>query len=411
MALDYLRQYARQPRSSDPVLGETSARGEPADWSPDTTDVASAITTEWAPDYQHGYHRFAGLARLSPEVLALATGDADVAYLDISRTVFLDTETTGLSTGTGTYAFLVGAGFVDGTVVRVRQFFLRSPGDERQFLADLYDFLGGFSALVTFNGKAFDWPLLESRFIRERSIRRPPLEDPLHVDLLHPARRLWKRRLQSCALSSLEANILGVVRTEEDVPGWMIPSLYFRYLRSGQGDGLRPVFYHNLQDILSLIALTIHVERVVGDPGGGLVAHASDFLALGKLFDRAGQTEIALGCYEAALRPETPSDVSDEAHFRLGALFKRERRWESALVHWDRLIERGSTLTIQALVERSKYHEHVERNYLDALDDVRRALELLELGAPVAYEAERSDLAHRQGRLVARALRHRSWAR
>jgi tetratricopeptide (TPR) repeat protein len=292
----------------------------------------------------------------------------------------------------------------------VRQFFLRDPGEEGEFLATLDAFLRRFSVLVTFNGKSFDWPLLENRFIGHRQFRRPPLVDPPHIDLLHPARRLWRRRLQSCALSSLESAILQVERTEEDVPGWMIPSLYFAYLRSGDATALRRVFYHNLYDILSLAILAIHLDHVLADPMAGAVRDAPDFVCLARQYDLAGDTDRAIACLEAALQHEPGPEDRREALTRLAAIHKRERRWDVALALWDRLLEEGTEAALFALVERAKYYEHVERDYLEALDEVQRALQLAELAGP-SVQVDIGDLEHRRGRLLNRVYRERSWTR
>jgi tetratricopeptide (TPR) repeat protein len=235
-----------------------------------------------------------------------------------------------------------------------------------------------------------------------------PLQDPPHVDLLHPARRLWKRRLESCALTSLEGSVLGVRRSNEDVPGWVIPSLYFRYLRSGDSSEMRRVFYHNAHDVLSLAALAIHVSRVVGDPMCDLVTHGVDLLSLGRLYERVAQIETAISCYEESLQREMPFPERAEAMLRLAILYRRDQRWESCLAIWDRLVELGGPAAVQGLVERAKYYEHVERDYLEALDDVQRALRLCDLVGD-STENARIDLEHRQSRLINRVYRHRSW--
>jgi tetratricopeptide (TPR) repeat protein len=292
----------------------------------------------------------------------------------------------------------------------VWQFFLRNPGEEPAFLGALASFLERFDALVTFNGKAFDWPLLENRFVRNR--RRLPLLDPPHIDLLHPARRLWKRRLVSCALSSLETHVLDVTRTEEDVPGYEIPYRYFSYQRTGDGTGLRGVFYHNLQDILSLAALTVHMAGVLNDPMSGLIDHPSDFLCVGKAFDRAGEPELAALCFEEALRRGALSGDRREALMRLAGVQKRQRWWDAALHTWDLLLDEGSTATLLALIEIAKYYEHVERDYAQALDAVQQALNLLDLQRLHGIgEDGRADLERRYSRLLNRSAAGRSRSR
>jgi uncharacterized protein len=412
MALDYLRRYTRTP--------EVSPTDEPRRGRPLTSVIpgrrfeafgaSSHIVESSFPfeDY-HGGHRFADLALVDPARLAVVARDPELSLLDLARTVFLDTETTGLGMGTGTYVFLVGLGFLDGDTFRVVQVFLTGPGDEAAFLAAITDLLANFNALVTFNGKAFDWPLLAYRFLGSRQFRRAPLDDPLHLDLLHPARRLWRRRLESCALSSLEQHILGVSRTGEDVPGWLIPSLYFQYLRSGNAEPLAGVFYHNLVDILSLAALTTRMDRLILDPLEGLVEHPADFLSLGRAMEKSGLADRAVACLEESLARQPDPVVAGEALVHLAGLHKRERRWEAAMSCWDRLIDGHADLRLDAMVERAKYYEHLEGDYFEALDTVQRALDALDLGARQGGDATRRDLEHRRARLIKRIYRDRSW--
>jgi uncharacterized protein YprB with RNaseH-like and TPR domain len=176
-------------------------------------------------------------------------GTPGIERLSRSSFAFIDTETTGLSGGTGTYAFLIGAGRFDGDDFHLAQFFLRDPYEEPAQLAALENFLAPCQAVVSFNGKAFDAPLLNARFTMHGW--HSPLLDMSHIDLLHLARRLWRNRLPKRALIDLEAQILGAQRTEEDVPGWMVPQLYADYLRDGNPQPLKSVFYHNSMDILS----------------------------------------------------------------------------------------------------------------------------------------------------------------
>src|SRR5690348_5265084 len=187
---------------------------------------------------------------------------AGAALPDASRLIFLDTETTGLAGGTGTCAFLIGVGAVEGTQFVVRQFFLREYPEEPAMLAALAELLKPFEGIVTFNGKTFDLPLLETRYALARM--KSPFARLLHLDLLHPARRLWKLRLSSCKLGHLESEVLGVHR-EGDVDGSEIPGIYFDYLRTGNARGLQPVFYHNALDIVSLAGLTVEMADIITD--------------------------------------------------------------------------------------------------------------------------------------------------
>lgn len=359
-------------------------------------------------EHRHGPHVFRELASLSGNPAATITGDDELAYADLTRAVFLDTETTGLGMGVGTYVFLVGAGYLDGDHFRVRQFFLAGPGDEGRFLAELTTFLCRFTAIVTFNGKSFDWPLLENRYVFHR--RPAPLDDPPHLDLLYPARRLWKRRLVSCALSALEREILGLKRTGEDVPGWQIPAVYFDYLRRGDGTRLAGVFYHNLQDILSLASLALHVQCILQDPAGDLARDAIDSLSLAKVFERAGDLDQAAACFEEAMSRGIPPEWRQECLYSLAGVYKRQRQWDRALRAWDQLVDDGGPGALLALVEMAKYHEHVERDYPQALETVQQAIVLIELRPVSDARVDVADLEHRRSRLLNRVYRKRNWA-
>lgn len=357
----------------------------------------------------HGLHSLSLVRGLSGHRMGIISKDVELSYADLSRAVFLDTETTGLGMGAGTYVFLIGAGFLDGDDFCVRQYFLSGPGHEASLLTALTAFLSVFPAIVTFNGKAFDWPLLESRFLRYR--RRPPLDDPPHLDLIHPARRLWKRRLESCALSSLEREILAVRRTGEDVPGFEIPYRYFLYQRSGDGTALAGVFYHNLLDILSLAALAVHVDLVLSDPFAGLLTSAVDFVSMGRVAERAEQPDVAAACFEEALRLGLDADARVECLSRLGGVQKRQRSWDAALQTWEQIVDEGGEAALHALVEMAKYYEHVERDYGPALDAVRHALAIAGLQGSLDVEDGLAELEHRLGRLLMRSTRTRGASR
>jgi uncharacterized protein YprB with RNaseH-like and TPR domain len=208
--------------------------------------------------------------------------DPRIAELPIEKFAFLDAETSGLSGGTGTYAFLVGIGRFTGGAFLLRQFFMRDPSEEPAMLEALIDFLAPCKALVSFNGKAFDAPLLAARY----TLRRIPL--PLrgcaHLDLLPLARRLWRDRLPSRALKYLEEHILGVTRASEETPGYEIPWLYFDYLRSGDARPLAGVFYHNAMDVTAMAALLGRISDLLANPYQE-TTHGVDFIALGKLYE------------------------------------------------------------------------------------------------------------------------------
>jgi uncharacterized protein YprB with RNaseH-like and TPR domain len=332
----------------------------------------------------------------SPQIIAEWAREPRLAGLAPDTFAFLDTETTGLSGGTGTYAFLVGVGRYAGEVFQLAQFFMRDPVEEPALLAALAEFLQPCQALVTFNGKAFDVPLLNARYITNGEV--PLLASAAHLDLLPLARRLWRDRLSSRALGSLEEYILDAVRTEEDVPGWVIPSLYFDYLRSGDARPLKSVFYHNAMDVLSLAALLSHVSELLVDPLGGAVEHALDLVAMGKLFEDLGHLKTATGLYEYGLSHDLPEEAYWEAVQRLSFAHKRQGNFPAAVVLWHQAAHGGH---IYAHVELAKFYEHKARDYREAAQWTQAAIALV--SAPDFPRSERhqwlADLEYRLARL------------
>ena len=239
------------------------------------------------------------VARSAPDPRVIAhlglKGDSPSRWEDI---VFLDTETTGLMGGTGTYVFLLGTAHLrDGELV-LRQLLLNGLGYEREFVAAISDELAPFNACASYNGKCFDLPLLRTRFVMAR--RSDLNVDDSHLDLLHPARRLWRGRFGSTSLRQLEDSVLDIAR-EDDIPGSLIPERYFRYLATADPSLIEPVMRHNARDIISLIQITDRVAAAVIDARAGRAPdHAPAAYALGCAFERAGETDIAYLCYESA---------------------------------------------------------------------------------------------------------------
>jgi len=348
--------------------------------------------------YPAGYRHGRALLGLAPHLDALAAWAQDPRLLELPRQAyaFLDTETSGLAGGTGTYTFLVGVGRYTAEGFHLAQFFMRDPAEEPAQLAALTEFCQPCRGLVTFNGKAFDAPLLNTRYVTNGEIF--PLGSAAHLDLLPLARRLWRDRLPSRALGYLEMAILGITRTGEDVPGWLIPSIYFDYLRSGDARPLKSVFYHNALDVLSLAALLSHVAQLLDDPLHAAVEHGLDLIALGKLFEEMEQVETAIQLYERGLERELSEEAYWEATQRLSFVHKRRDNLAAAVECWREAADGGQ---IYAHIELAKFYEHRLRDYEAAAQWTRAALE--RVNAPeFPLQARRewlADLEHRLARL------------
>jgi len=335
-------------------------------------------------------------ADLSPLNLVLKDG----AMPDPSRLVFLDTETTGLAGGTGTCAFLIGIGKVEGMKFVVRQFFLRDYPEEKALLEALAEALRACEAIVTFNGKTFDVPLLETRYALARM--KTPLAGLVHFDALHPARRLWKLRLESCKLTDLENAILGISR-EGDVPGSEIPAIYFDYLRTGDARGLQPVFYHNALDVVSLAALTVELARALGEGGAEALGSPLDLFSLSRILGTAGSKEKSIRTCRQALAGGLPQQVESQALKHLAAELKRQRQHESAIELWLELSRREPPFAVEALEELAIHFEHHMRDLERALEFTLAALARLEAQPPSA--SDRIRFARRLERLQRKQAR------
>ncbi len=288
---------------------------------------------------------------------------------DLSRAVLLDTETTGLGRGPGTFCFLVGLGQIEGDEMVVRQYLAPDYGDEPYLLELVSGAIEGSSGLISFNGASFDVPLLDARFILNGYARSPLTHRP-HLDLLPVARRLWRGMLASCALVALEQDILHVPRSQDDVPGYLIPGIYQDYLTYGETEGLARVMLHNVVDVLSMVSLSARAARVLAEDSAREPSPYRDPVALGRLYEAQGQPEEALAAYRQGV-VAGDSASRGEARQRLAMLLKRLGRWDEAVAEWHAALE-GDAL--EPYVELAKYLEHQKRAWAEARALVQRAI-------------------------------------
>lgn len=347
-------------------------------------------------DHPCGEDQLGALLEHSATSLRLLCSDQRIAELDFRKAVFLDVETTGLVGGTGTYAFLVGVGGFDSSGFSIRQYFMRDFDEEMAMLSGLNDFLSPFTSLITYNGKRFDLPLLDTRYHLCRL--GLSLKDPIHLDLLYPTRRLWSRRLPDCSLATVEKEIIKVIR-KVDIPGWLIPSAYFRYITSAEQAYLPHIFEHNIQDILTLVALAHKACQAVESPLSAGVEYPHDLYSLGRIYDRARDYSQSSHWYDQALNPQLSPDLKVDLLWRLSLACKRTGRWQKAVSLWDEMV--ASSDSLLPWVELAKYYEHIAKDITNARKMAKEALRRLETGswAQEFRLRQEKELLHRLCRL------------
>jgi hypothetical protein len=393
------RKYAEGETAPPPTARPPAVRGfieELISGEVVQTSLGAHFETEklWERHRRHGSIDISDLAELPADLLAQLSAGS-IASSEPTKWAFLDTETTGLAGGTGTYAFLVGVGSIEPAGFRLRQFFMRDYGDEPSMLARLSEYLAQFDVLITYNGKAYDQPLLETRFRMSRA--RHPFDRLEHLDLLFGARRLWKLRLESCRLVDLENQILGVER-QGDLPGEMIPYVYFDYLRTQEAFRLVPIFHHNAIDILSLACLTAIVPFAFRSPENAALRHGSDVIGLARWLAQAERREEALRLYRRAVEMGLPDALLFKTLWEIAALEKRLGRPDAALAVVTELATSRNPYRVRAMEELAKHYEHRERNYAMALEMTRSALAL----------EDTPEIRHREQRLRSRVERSRT---
>ena len=377
------QQAAAAPRPAAPVPEDLPPIAQilRGDWH-ETAEGPVFVRDDWFPlDHCHGTLPLAAALDAAPDSLAHLLGAIEAP--DAARLAFFDIETTGLAGGTGTYVVLAGLGSYEDGAFRMRQYFLAGPAYERAMLAMLADDLGRFDGLVTYNGRAFDVPFVEARMTLARL--RAPLDRLAHFDLLHPVRRLYKHRMPGCRLADLEHRLLRFERTD-DIPGSLIPSLYFDYVRAGRASPLRGVFRHNAEDVLSLVGVLATLGRLLG----GETLDPDDAAAVGRWWEHAGDTARAARLYAEALPWLEGGEDWTWVASRLARLHKRSGERERAVALWNELWAQGDR---GAGLELAKHFEHRARDPRPAMEVTRALL----IRAP---EAERIALEHRFSRLL-----------
>ncbi len=349
-------------------------------------------------DHLHGVVAVGDLLRRRVELLPWVAKSRDLTPTSLGSLLFIDTETSGLSGGAGTFAFLVGVGYFHDGRFRVAQYFMHDVHEEHPLLQELNALIAQHDVLVSYNGKCFDIPVLDSRNVYHRL--RSPFESRPHLDLLHSVRRIWRRDLPDCSLQTAEQALLGV-RRRGDIPGHLIPHVYFSYLQTQNPKMLLPVFHHNQLDVLSMVGLLERLLAVFERPmeaGSGW----GQVLAVARVYEQLGAWEQALALYEDARRRMGEARVPRELLFRMAQVHKRLERGAEAETLWQVCVKDHPFHPLP-YIELAKHYEHRQRDWARALQLVEQARRemhgLRELARGNAWLAYWEDLERRRARL------------
>ena len=309
------------------------------------------------------YKRKIVLKTALPETISnVLLGDDADKNTPSSGLVFYDTETTGLSAGAGNIVFLAGFGVRDSEneTLSITQFFLSDFPGEAAFLQCINEFIRPEKIFVSYNGKAFDANILRSRF----ALNRLQADFGYQLDLLYSSRRLWRNVIGGCSLGDIEREVLDKRRTM-DVPGFMVPDLYFDFIRGGRWESIEPVIEHHLEDISSLAELLAVQENIFSSKSPDIIV---DPIGLAGLL--AGKKP-----YSAALMlQQCFKDGNHKAGIELSLQFKRKSQWKDAAEVWIRMWEERKS--VFAGIELAKYFEHQARDLDAALEITSSMLDL-----------------------------------
>jgi uncharacterized protein YprB with RNaseH-like and TPR domain len=396
---DRLRAALAQPTRTDPfprvqaVTANDDLAGLGGRWFESPEGPGYVIESTYDAGHAHGsvvLHEFltTDLGRLSAQVR-----DDRLAGCAPSGLLFVDTETTGLG-GAGAMVFLAGVARFEGSTLHLRQYLLPGPAFERGLLGGLAGELASAGGLVSYNGKSFDIPMLEARYILARA--RPTFRQLPHLDLLHPNRRLFKGEVESHRLPTIERELLGFQR-EDDCPSWEVPERYFRFARTSDPTHILPVLRHNAWDVLSLVALAAHLSSVCD--GGAFPLQAA------RAADYAGDLEAVLRHTESALAQGLGRAARLEAMERAARACRRLGRFEESARWWRALIDEPRARRLTPYIELAKLYEHRLGRRGDALALLDDAIALTSRGLlPQGTQGSGTtlpELHHRRARLAA----------
>ena len=310
--------------------------------------------------------------------------------------LFIDTETTGLSGGAGTYVFLIGAAKYNKDGIHFAQFFLQDPANESSQLSALEDFASSLDLIVSYNGKSFDLPRIKTRYSFHG--RQSPFDDMRHIDLIHIARRIWKRHLPSCTLGDLEHHILGLNRSSLDIPGWQVSEKFFEYLQTGDPESLERVFYHNEIDVISLVSLLNYITERLTYPISPPYQERHDLISIGEYLIHIQQEQHAISVLNQALiNKDIPNDLRISGLLSLAHIYKRSENIDLAIPLWE---ECADLKDPRPHIELAKYYEHNKSDFQEAIHWTLTAIEIYQTSATeLQTSISIAEAEHRLARL------------
>ncbi|URN93939.1 MAG: ribonuclease H-like domain-containing protein [Candidatus Pristimantibacillus lignocellulolyticus] len=349
-------------------------------------------THRYDSSHYHGMHQLSEWQQVAHHLQAFFPDQQAHA----NNILFLDLETTGLGVGTGNIPFMIGLAFWENDTLIVQQALIRHPAEERAMLAHLHHLTKSYTHLISYNGKSFDWPLVHSRYVINGM--RQEIWEPLHIDLLHPSRSLWRNTLESCKLSHIEEMRLGISRVE-DVPGSEAPRLYFEYLSDGNPKILEGVFLHNEIDMLSLVSLATRFAHLLSDTE---ITHyvqqpsePEEMVRTGLWLEKMGFTTYSEQLYTMAVHvPTTASNTL----MLLAMRDKKQQNMARALTLWHRMVDHIGLFPqrdeIDAAIELSMYYEHKTKEFDEAYRYATIALEASLKHVNYSRRKQRSEQQH-----------------
>jgi uncharacterized protein YprB with RNaseH-like and TPR domain len=359
------------------------------------------IVTDYVPDHKHGARLFSAALGGKQFNLGYFEINEQERTINLEDIVFVDAETTGLSAAAGTVAFLLGVGYVRDDRFRLHQFFLPDYPDEPAMLEAIADLVDKHTCVCTFNGKCFDLPLLETRYIMQRS--ESPFSQMDRIDLLHSSRRFWRGRFADTTLQTLEKELLGLYRYD-DTPGYMIPQLYFDYLKTGDFDPLEGVLLHNRLDIVSLLFLLHATQKYLDDAHKYEYYSPQEAFLISRYLFRRRDFEGSCRAAAPQFVPGSKEQAAIDLGFHLGMVQKRLGRFEEALSTFRGLSKARGELRLSALESTAMLLEHQFRDFKGAEAVTLSAIEYLDSPiAEIPYDRVlywNETLQKRRGRLL-----------